>query len=98
MNEYKLKLLDYISKNYDDVVKSADGGEYIEIDLVPNGHDSMLSLDEILDCWEKNGIDARMFIRSYGMKIGDGIRMDRYVYYMQETTKRILKDLTIFNK
>lgn len=34
-----------------------------------------------------------MFTRSYPNKIGDGIRMGRYMYFMQETTKDILADL-----
>jgi len=97
MNEYKLKLLDYISKNYENVVKSAQGGEYIEIDLIPNSHDGLHDLPEILECCEKNGIDVYMFLRSYPMDIGDGIRMGRYMYYMQKTTKAILDDLKNFN-
>ena len=46
---------------------------------------------------EKNGIDVYMFTRSYPMAIGDGIRMGRYMYYMQKTTKHILDDLKSFN-
>jgi hypothetical protein len=38
-----------------------------------------------------------MFTRSYPMDIGDGIRMGRYMYYMQKTTKVILDDLKNFN-
>ena len=97
MNEYKLKLLDYISKNYENVVKPAQGGEYIEIDLIPNSHDGLHELPEILEYCEKNGLDVYMFIRSYPMDIGDGIRMGRYMYYMQKTTKAILDDLKNFN-
>ena len=97
MNEYKLKLLDYISKNYENVVKPAQGGEYIEIDLIPNSHDGLHELPEILEYCEKNNMDVRMFMRSYPSEIGDGIRMGRYWYYMQKTTKMILDDLKNFN-
>lgn len=97
MNEYKLKLLDYISKNYENVVKLAHGGEYIEIDLIPNSHDGLHELTEIFGYCEKNGIDIYMFTRSYPSEIGDGIRMGRYWYYMQKTTKQILDDLRSFN-
>ena len=97
MNEYKLKLLDYISKNYENVVKPAQGGEYIEIDLIPNSHDGLHDLPEILEYCEKNNMDVRMFMRSYPTENGDGIRMGRYWYYMQKTTKAILDDLKIFN-
>ena len=93
MNEYKLKLLDYIAKNYDNVVRQTQGGEYIEIDLIPNSHDGLHELTEIVEYCEKMGIDGYMFTRSYPMDIGDGIRMDRYMYFMQKTTKEILKDL-----
>ena len=97
MNEYKLKLLDYISKNYENVVKPAQGGEYIEIDLIPNSHDGLHDLPEILEYCEKNNMDVRMFMRSYPSENGDGIRMGRYWYYMQKTTKKILDDLKNFN-
>lgn len=97
MNEYKLKLLDYISKNYENVVKPAQGGEYIEIDLIPNSHDGLHDLPEILEYCEKNNMDVRMFMRSYPTENGDGIRMGRYWYYMQKTTKLILDDLKKFN-
>jgi len=97
MNEYKLKLLDYISKNYENVVKPIQGGEYIEIDLIPNSHDGLHDLPEILEYCEKNNMDVRMFMRSYPSEIGDGIRMGRYWYYMQKTTKVILDDLKNFN-
>ena len=97
MNEYKLKLLDYISKNYENVIKPAQGGEYIEIDLIPNSHDGLHDLPEILEYCEKNNMDVRMFMRSYPSEIGDGIRMGRYWYYMQKTTKMILDDLKNFN-
>ena len=92
MNEYKLKLLEYINKN-DNIVKPARGGEYIEIDLIPNSHDGLHDLPEILEYCEKNNMDVRMFMRSYPSEIGDGIRMGRYMYFMQKTTKEILKDL-----
>jgi hypothetical protein len=95
MNEYKIKLLEYISENYEDVVKPAIGGEYIEIDLIPDSHDGLHDLLEILPFCEKKGIDLGMFTRSYQIGIGDGIRMGRYVYYMQETTKQILSDLLL---
>ena len=98
MNEFKLKLLDYISKNYNNVLKSANGGEYIEIDLIPNGHDGLHEITEILEYCNENNIDIQMFTRSYPSNIGDGIRMGRYMYYMQETTKNILNDLKTFNK
>jgi hypothetical protein len=39
------------------------------------------------------GIDASIFTRSYPTKEADGIRMGRYFYFMQETTKEILNDL-----
>ena len=97
MNEYKLKLLDYISKNYENVVKPAQGGEYIEIDLIPNSHEGLHDLPEILEYCEKNNMDVRMFMRSYPSEIGDGIRMGRYWYYMQKTTKMIMDDLKKFN-
>jgi len=98
MNEYKLKLLDYISKNYENVVKPAQGGEYIEIDLIPNSHDGLHDLPEILEYCDKNNMDVRMFMRSYPSENGDGIRMGRYWYYMQKTTKMILDDLKNFNQ
>lgn len=97
MNEYKLKLLDYISKNYENVVKPAQSGEYIEIDLIPNSHDGLHDLPEILEYCEENNMDVRMFMRSYPSENGDGIRMGRYWYYMQKTTKMILDDLKNFN-
>lgn len=93
MNEYKLKLLDYINKNYNNVVKPAKGGEYIEIDFIPNSHDGLHDLIEIIESCDKNDIDVTMFIRSYSMNEGDGIRMGRYMYFMQKTTKEILKNL-----
>jgi hypothetical protein len=93
MNEYKLQLLDYISRNYENVVKPAQGGEYIEIDLIPNSHDGLHDLPEILEYCEKKNMDVRMFMRSYPTENGDGIRMGRYWYYMQKTTKAILNDL-----
>ena len=93
MNEFKEKFLNYISKNYDTVVKPAKGGEYIEIDLIPNSHDGLHDLPEILQYCDKMNIDVRMFTRSYPKKIGDGIRMGRYFYYMQETTRDILIEL-----
>lgn len=96
MNEFKLKLLEYISKNYD-VVKSAQGGEYIEIDLIPNSHDGLHDLQEIIDYCTKTGLNIYTFTRSYPMDIGDGIRMGRYMYYMQKTTKQILDDLNHLN-
>jgi len=98
MNEYKLKLLDYISKNYENVVKPAQGGEYIEIDLIPNSHDGLHDLPEILEYCDKNNMDVRMFMRSYPSENADGIRMGRYWYYMQKTTKMILDDLKNFNQ
>jgi len=93
MNESKEKLLDYISKNYSDVVKPAQGGECIVVDLIPGSHDGLHDLVEILDSCDERGLDVTMFIRSYPMKTGDGIRMGRYMHYMQETTKEILSDL-----
>ena len=92
MNEYKLKLLEYINKN-DNIVKPARGGEYIEIDLIPNSHDGNHDVIEIIESCDKNNVDIAMFIRSYTMNDGDGIRMGRYMYFMQKTTKEILKDL-----
>ncbi len=87
MNEHKLKLLEYISKNYDKVVKPGKDGEWIEIDLI--------------EYCNKNNIDIFM-LRSYPAvgpyQEGDGIRMSRYMYYMQKTTKEILKDLKVFNR
>ena len=53
MNEYKTKLLDYISKNYDNVVKQSRNGEYIEIDLIPGSHGGLHELTEILEYCEK---------------------------------------------
>jgi len=53
MNEYKIKLLEYISENFKDVVKPAIGGEYIEIDLIPDSHDGLHDLLEILPFCEK---------------------------------------------
>jgi hypothetical protein len=93
MNEYKLKLLDYISKNYNDVVKSSERGQYIEIDLIPNSHNGLHDESEILEYCQKNDMDVRMFMRSYPTKPGDGIRIGRYWYYMGETTEQILNDL-----
>ena len=97
MNEFKQKLLKYISKNYENVVIPAQGGEYIEIDLIPNSHDGLHELPEIMEYCQKKGIDVYMFTHSYPMDIGDGIRMGRYMYYMQKTTKHILDDLKRFN-
>jgi hypothetical protein len=93
LNEEKLKLLNYIGKNFIDVIKPAQGGEYIEIDLIPDGHDGLHDLTDIIDSCNKNGIDIDMLIRSYPMNFGDGIRMGRYMYFMQETTREILNDL-----
>ena len=97
MDEFKKKLLEYISNNYDNIVKPARrGGEYIEIDLIPNSHDGLHFATEILEYCENNNIDVRMFMRSYPSEIGDGIRMGRYYYYMQKTTTKILEDLKIY--
>lgn len=93
VNESKIKLLEYIIKNYDKVVIPAQGGEFIEIDLIPGSHDGLHDLSEIIESCEKMNIDPTMFTRSYPNKIGDGIRMGRYMYFMQETTKDILADL-----
>ncbi len=98
MNEFKLKLLNYISENYETVVKPAEGGEYIEIDMIPNSHDGKHELIEVLDFFRENDIDGLMFTRSYPMEVGDGIRMGRYMYFMQKTTNKILKDLEKLNK
>lgn len=101
MNEHKLKLLEYISKNYDKVVKPGKNGEWIEIDLIPNSHNGVHEITEILEYCNKNNIDIFM-LRSYPAvgpyQEGDGIRMGRYMYYMQKTTKEILKDLKVFNR
>jgi hypothetical protein len=93
VNEPKIKLLEYITKNYDKVVIPAKYGEFIEIDLIPGSHDGLHDLSEIIESCEKMNIDTTMFTRSYPNKIGDGIRMGRYMYFMQETTKDILADL-----
>lgn len=95
MNENKLKLLNYISKNYDTVVKPAKGGEYIEIDVLPSsGEYDIHDLHDFSVGCEKMNIDYKMFTRhGYTKKIGDGIRECRYFYFMQETTKEILEDL-----
>ena len=92
MNE---TLLNYISENYEKIIKQTIGGEYIEIDLIPNGDDNRLyTLIELIDSCDKTGIDVYMFIRSgYESEVGDGIRMGRYWYFMQKTTKKILNDL-----
>jgi hypothetical protein len=95
MNEYKIKLLDYISKNYDNVVKQSRNGEYIEIDLIPGSHDDLHELSEILEYCDKNDIDVYMFKHSYSINNDDGLRMNRYMYYMCDTTKQILNDLKI---
>lgn len=96
MNEYKQKFLEYISKNYDNVVKPTIGGEYIVIDLIPNSHDGLHEITEIIDYCDMVGIDVKMFMRSYPCENGNGIRMNRYYYYMQKTTKKILEDLKTF--
>ena len=94
MNEYKVKFLDYISKNYNDVIVEAQGGPYIEVDLIPDGHDGLHEVVEIVESCNRRGIDVAIFTRhGYTSKVGDGIRMGRYFYYMQETTKEILQDL-----
>jgi len=93
MNEYKVELLKFILENYDNVVKSAKGGEYIEIDLIPGGSDGLCEIKDLLFSTKKNNIDIIMFLDSYPIGIGDGLRMNRYVYFMQETTKQILIDL-----
>jgi hypothetical protein len=97
MNEYKLKLLEFVSKNYDNVVKPAQGGEYIEIDLIPGSHDGLHNLGEMSEYMDKEGIDPYMFTRSYKSNDGDGIRMGRYWYFMQKTTAEILSDLKTIN-
>ena len=93
MDEYKQKLLEYISNNYNKVVKPAQGGPYIEIDLVPNGHNGLHEISEVLNYTKSNNIDILMFTRSYPLLTGDGIRMNRYWYFMQETTKQIIIDM-----
>lgn len=97
MSPEKIKLLEYIHKNYDNVVKPTKEEEYIEVDLIPGSHDGLHELTEILEYCNKNDIDVTMFIRSYPMAIGDGIRMGRYFYFMQETSKEILTDLNKLN-
>ena len=98
MEEYKQKLLEYISKNYDNVVISAKSGEYIVIDLIPGGDDNKLyNISELMSSCFELKIDTYMFTRSgYPENIGDGIRMGRYWYYMRNTTKEILEDLKNF--
>ena len=98
MNEYKEKLLEYIDKNYDNVVKQTSDGAYIEIDLIPNSHNGLHDLEEIVEYCDDKKIDGLMFTRSYPIKVGDGIRMNRYVYYMCETAKQILIDLESYKK
>lgn len=93
MNEAKVKLLEYVKQNYESVVKQAQGGEYIEIDLIPGSHDGLHDLQEAVSSCDKLGIDVTMLTRSYPVGVGDGIRMGRYLYFMQQTTRDILKDL-----
>lgn len=97
MNLEKIKLLTYISENYKDVVNPAKNGEYIKIDLIPNSHDGLHDLVEIIESCKNMNLDVTMFLKSYTPKIGDGIRMGRYFYFMQETTKEILSDLNKLN-
>ena len=96
MNEFKEKLLEYVYDNYDNIVKQGRESQYIEIDLIPNSHDGLHDLPEILEYCNNNNIDVRMFTRSYSPNVGDCIRMGRYFYYMVETTKQILEDLKKF--
>tara|TARA_R110000796_G_scaffold248124_1_gene374516 strand:- start:2480 stop:2773 length:294 start_codon:yes stop_codon:yes gene_type:complete len=94
MKDKKRQFLEYLLKNYDNAVKEAQGGPYIEIDLIPNGDDDkMYTIFDILESCNKMGIDAAMFTRSYKTKEADGIRMGRYFCFMQETTHEILNDL-----
>lgn len=89
----KETLLKYVSDNYNSIIKEAIGGPYIEIDLIPDGHDGVHEFNELIDSCNKLNIDTSMLTRSYYPKIGDGIRMGRYFYFMQQTTKEILEDL-----
>lgn len=91
----KNQLLDYIQKHWETVFVNAQGGPYIVIDVIPHGHDGLYQLSDFVDGCEMMGIDWTMFTRSYPMKVGDGIRMNRYMHYMQETTKQIMEDLKV---
>ena len=72
----------YISENYDNIIVQANDGPYIVIDLIPNSHDGVHDLNEIIESCNKMNIDITMFTRSYVQDIFDGIRMGRYFYYM----------------
>ncbi len=91
----KEKLLNYVVKNYDNIVVEAQGGPYIAIDLIPNGDDNKLhTLPELIESCDELDFDITMITNNgYTPKIGDGIRECRYFYFMQETTKEILNDL-----
>tara|TARA_R110000772_G_scaffold3193_1_gene11525 strand:- start:377 stop:682 length:306 start_codon:yes stop_codon:yes gene_type:complete len=92
----KEKLIKYIQENYGSVVVEAEGGPYIEIDLIPNGNDdAVYTLVEAFDECQKNDLDTSMLTRSYTTNEADGLRENRYWYFMQETTKIIMRDYNI---
>lgn len=91
----KLRLLKYIHDNYDKVVITPNFGSYIEIDLNPYGTDGMNHLIDMQIYCNQTGIDMNMFMHSYPRADGDGIRMNRFYYYMQETTQKILADYEV---
>ena len=86
----KKKLLEYIQKNYSKVVIEAQGGPYIEIDLVPDAQGNIL---DVVETFIKTKIDTSILTRSYEVKSEDGLRENRYWYFMQDTTRDIMKDL-----
>ena len=96
MLDMKKEFLEYLSNNRD-VFIQAQGGPYIEIDLIPEddrGSNKMYSITEAIESCESRGIDIKMFFHNgYKSNIGDGIRMGRYWYFMQKTTQDILQDL-----
>lgn len=90
--EPKRQLFEYLSNNYDTVIKPTKNGAYIEIDLIPNGHNGLHSIKEMVESCNELGIDLDMFFDIYPIGIGDGFRMGRYWYFMEKTTERILKE------
>jgi len=98
--ESRTKLLKYVSENYDDIIVEAQGGPYIEIDLIPESKiesgEQLHDLMEVYNSCKERGFDIGMLTRSgYETKSGDGLRMGRLWYFMQETTEEILKDIKI---
>lgn len=97
--EPKRQLLEYVSNNYETVVKSTKNGAYIEIDLIPDGHDGLHDIIDLFLSCDNLGIKVEIIVdNTYPRNIGDGIRMGRYMYFMEKTTELILTDLKNYKK